>query len=75
VLQIAFSCLVGYVDLGNGQSAAAGIPLREIRHVSDGDLILKMLQALNMAANLAEDVGIAPEIETTVEDCRARNDA
>src|SRR5579863_1678694 len=53
-------------------ATAADIPLQEIRHVSDGDLILKMLQALDTAAHLAEDVGIAPEIETTVEDRRVR---
>ena len=53
-------------------AAAAGIPLQEIRDESDGDLILKMLQALDMAAHLAEDVGIAPEIEATAEDRRVR---
>jgi hypothetical protein len=53
-------------------ATAADIPLQEIRHVSDGDLILKMLQALDTAAHLAEDVGIAPEIETTLEDRRVR---
>ena len=53
-------------------ATAAGIPLQEIRDVSDGDLILKMLQALDTAAQLAEAVGIAPEIETTVEERRAQ---
>jgi hypothetical protein len=48
-------------------AAAAGIPQQEIREVSDGDLILKVLHALDTAAHLAEDVGIAPEIEPTVE--------
>jgi hypothetical protein len=52
-------------------ATAAGIPLQEIRNVADGDLILKMLQALDTAARLAEDVGITPEIETTVEDVPA----
>lgn len=52
-------------------ATAAGIPLQEIRDVADGDLILKMLQALDAAARLAEDVGIAPEIGTTVEDVPA----
>jgi hypothetical protein len=51
-------------------ATAAGIPLQEIRDVSDGDLILEMLRALDTAAHLADDVGIAPEIETTVEDGR-----
>jgi hypothetical protein len=49
-------------------ATAAGIPLQEIRDLSDGDVILKMLGALDAAAQLAEDVGIAPEIEATVED-------
>jgi hypothetical protein len=53
-------------------ATAVGIPLQEIRHVSDGDLILKILRALDTAAHLAEDVGIAPKIETTVEDRRVR---
>jgi len=57
-------------------ATAAGIPLQEIRLESGGDLILKMLQALDTAANLAADpaadVGIAPEIETTAEDARVR---
>ena len=53
-------------------ATAAGIPLQEIRDVSDGDLILKMLQALDTAAQLAEAVGIAPEIETTVEERRVQ---
>ncbi len=52
-------------------ATAAGIPLQDIRDVSDGDVILKMLRALDTAAQLAEDVGIAPEIETAVEDRRA----
>ena len=51
-------------------ATAAGIPLQEIRHESDGDLILKMLQALDTAAQLAENVGIAPELETTPEERR-----
>ena len=52
-------------------ATVAGIPLQEIRTVVDGDLILKMLQALDTAARLAEDVGIAPEIEPTWEDVPA----
>jgi hypothetical protein len=51
-------------------ATASGIPLQEIRDLSDGDVILKMLRALDTAAQLAEDVGIAPEIETTAEDRR-----
>jgi hypothetical protein len=53
-------------------ATAAGIPLQDIRDASDGDVILKMLRAFDTAAQLAEDVGIAPEIETTVEDRRVR---
>jgi hypothetical protein len=53
-------------------ATAVGVPLQEIRDVSDGDLILKIIRALDTAAHLAEDVGIAPEIETTVEDRRVR---
>jgi hypothetical protein len=52
-------------------ATVAGIPLQEIRNVADGDLILKMLHALDTPAGLAEDVGIAPEIETSVEDVPA----
>ncbi len=52
-------------------ATAAGIPLQEIRQVSDGDLILKMLQTLDTVAHVAENVGIAPEIETTVEDAHS----
>lgn len=55
-------------------ATAASIPQQEIRDASGGDLILQMLRALDMAAHLAEDVGIAPEIETT-EDRPARSDA
>jgi hypothetical protein len=40
--------------------------LARIRHVSDGDLILKVLRALDTAADLT-NAGIAPEIETIVE--------
>ena len=56
-------------------ATAAGIPLQEIRNEADGDLILKMLRALDTAAHLAEEVRIAPEIETTVEDHRVHDDA
>jgi hypothetical protein len=53
-------------------ATAAGIPLQEIRQVSEGDLIMAMLRALDTAAHLAEDVRITPEIETTVEIDRGR---
>jgi len=52
-------------------ATAVGIPLQEIRNVADGDLILKILQALDTAASLAKDVGLAPEIEAIAEDVPA----
>jgi hypothetical protein len=43
-------------------ATAAGIPLQEIRDVAHGDLILKLIQALDAAGRLDEDTTIAPEI-------------
>ncbi len=51
-------------------ATAAGIPPQEVRDEAEGDLILKILQALDMAAALAEEVGIAPEIGTRADDRR-----
>ena len=48
-------------------ATAAGIPLQEIRDVVGGDLILKLLQALDAAARLDDDSSIAPEMETLIE--------
>lgn len=48
-------------------AVAAGIDLLEIRDAAGGDLIRKILEALDAAARLAEDTPLAPEIETSVE--------
>ena len=48
-------------------ATAADIPLQEIRDLTDGDLILKLLQALDAAAHLNEGTPIAPEMETHIE--------
>ena len=45
-------------------AANVGIPLDEIRDVTDGDLILKLLQALDAVARLDGDTEIATEMET-----------
>ena len=48
-------------------ATAAGIPLQEIRDVVGGDLILKLLQALDAAARVGDDSSIAPEMETLID--------
>jgi len=48
-------------------ATTAGIPQQEIRDVAGGDLILKLLQALDAAARLEEDTPIAPEMKTLIE--------
>jgi len=48
-------------------ATAAGIPLQEIRDAAGGDLILKLIQALDVAARLREDAPIMPEMRTLVE--------
>ena len=48
-------------------AAASGIPMQEIRDVADGDLILRLIQALDAAARLDEDAPIAPEMRTLIE--------
>ena len=48
-------------------ATAAGIPLQEIRDMANGDLILKLLQALDTADRLDEDSPIAPEMKTLIE--------
>ena len=48
-------------------ATAAGIPQQEIRDMANGDLILKLLQALDAAARLDEDAPIAPEMKTLIE--------
>ena len=46
---------------------ASGIPMQEIRDGADGDLILRLIQALDAAARLDEDAPIAPETRTLIE--------
>ena len=48
-------------------ATASGIPMQEFRDVADGDLILRLIQALDAAARLDEDAPIAPEIRTLIE--------
>jgi len=48
-------------------ATVAGIPLQEIEDVVGGDLILKLLQALDAAARLDDDSSIAPEMETLID--------
>ena len=48
-------------------ATASGIPMQEIRDVADGDLILRLIQALDAAARLDEDAPVAPEMETLIQ--------
>ncbi len=48
-------------------AVAAGIDLQEIRDVAGGDLIRKILEALNTAALLADEAPLAPDINASVE--------
>lgn len=48
-------------------AVAAGIDLQEIRDAVGGDLIRKILEALDAAAALAHDAPLAPEIEEPAE--------
>ena len=48
-------------------ATASGIPMQEIRDVADGDLILRLIQALDAAARLDEDAPIAPDIRSLIE--------
>jgi len=45
----------------------SGIALQEIRDAAGGDLILKLIQALDIAAHLHQDAPIAPEMKTLIE--------
>ncbi len=45
----------------------AGIPLQEIRDAAGGDVILKMLQALTVAAALQHEASLAPEAPAMAE--------
>ena len=48
-------------------AVAAGIPLQEIRDAAGGDLIRKILEALDTAARLSSETPLAPGIEESVE--------
>jgi len=48
-------------------AVAAGIDLQEIRDAAGGDLIRKILEALNMPALVADAAPLAPEIDVAVE--------
>jgi hypothetical protein len=48
-------------------ATAAGIPLQEIRDAAGGDLIRKILQALDITAVLHEEVSLVPETSALVE--------
>jgi hypothetical protein len=48
-------------------AVAAGIDLQDIRDVAGGDLIRKILEALNTAALLADEAPLAPDIDASVE--------
>jgi hypothetical protein len=48
-------------------AVAAGIDLQDIRTVAGGDLIRKILDALNAAAPVADEAPLAPNIEASVE--------
>jgi hypothetical protein len=48
-------------------AVTAGIPLQEIRDAVGGDLIRKILEALNAAARLADEAPLAPDIDVSVE--------
>ena len=48
-------------------ATAAGIPMQEIRDAADGDLILRLIQALDAAARLDVDSPIAPEMSALIE--------
>ena len=44
----------------------AGIPLHEVRAVAGGDLIRKLLEAMDIAARANESAVTSPELETTI---------
>lgn len=49
-------------------ATAAGIPLLEIREAVEGDLIRKLLDALDTAARLDNEAPLAPEAEALAEE-------
>lgn len=54
-------------------ASAAGIPRQEIREVAEGDLIRKLLNALDAAARLDNDAPLAPQIEAVAEELSERS--
>ncbi len=48
-------------------AVAAGIPLQEIRDAAGGDLIRKILDALNAAFARADEAPLAPDIDAPAE--------
>lgn len=48
-------------------AVAAGIDLQDIREVAGGDLIRKILDALNAAAPLVDEAPLAPDVDAAVE--------
>lgn len=48
-------------------AVAAGIDLQDIREVAGGDLIRKILDALNTAAPLVDEAPLAPDVDASVE--------
>jgi hypothetical protein len=48
-------------------AVAAGVDLQEIRDAAGGDLIRKILEALNMPALVADAAPLAPDMEASVE--------
>lgn len=53
-------------------AVAAGIDLQEIRDVAGGDLIRKILQALDAAARLSSETPLAPDLDVPVETAASR---
>lgn len=48
-------------------ATTAGIPLQEIRDAAAGDLIRKILQALDVASALQHEVSLAPDASVLVD--------
>ncbi len=48
-------------------AVAAGIPLQEIRDAAGGDLIRKILEALNAAVGRGDEAPLAPDLDVPAE--------
>jgi hypothetical protein len=48
-------------------AVAAGIPLQEIRDAVGGDLVRKILEALDAAARLSSETPLAPALDVVTE--------